>query len=268
MQKKAILAVVLCMTVMIAGALLTVTEAAAKEVLRYASSAQVREALGEASLKAFSAKSGVDVDLFVGSSATALNRLFNGVADIASSAERLYRSHEEYGYVESVFCRVPLVVIVHAGVPVADLSENQLRAIFTGEVENWKAVGGPDQAIIVVVPGKNTAAFKNFSQLAIKRTELKYDFMTYRSTMVAQAVKRIPWSISFIVAGPATKDADIKMLKVDGRDPGDKAYPYLETFSFVTKGEPVGAAKQLVEFSRSAEFKEMMTSYGVIQVKE
>jgi phosphate transport system substrate-binding protein len=268
MQKKAILAVVLWMSVLISGALLSVSEAAAKEVLRYASSAQVREALGEASLKAFTEKTGVEVDLFVGSSATALNRLFNGVADIASSAERLYRTHEEYGYLETVFCQVPLVVIANAGVPVGDLSEDQLRAVFTGEVENWKDLGGPDQAIVVVVPGRNTAAFKNFSQLAIKRTELKYDFMTYRSTMVAQAVKRIPWSISFIVSGPATKDADIKVLKVDGRDPSDKAYPYVEALSFVTKGAPEGAAKKLIDFSRSPEFQEMMKSYGVIQVKE
>jgi phosphate transport system substrate-binding protein len=268
MKKTVMLSLLLVASILITGALLPASEAAAQQVLRYASSAQVREALGDAGLKAFKDKTGIEVDLFVGTSATALNRLFNGVADIASSAERLYRSHEEYGYRETVFCKVPLVVIVNAGVAVADLSEDQLRAIFTGEAVNWKEMGGPDQEIIVVVPGRNTAAFKNFSQLAIKRAELKYDFMTYRSTMVAQAVKRIPGSISFIVSGPETKDPNVRVIKVDGRAPSDPAYPYMEEFSFVTKGEPEGAAKKLVDFVRSPEFFEMMKAQGVMPVKQ
>jgi phosphate transport system substrate-binding protein len=187
----------------------------------------------------------------------------NGFSDIASTAERLHLRHQEYGYVETLFCKAPLVVITNAQTPVRDVSAAQLREIFNGSITSWKELGGPDKQIIVIVPEKNTGAYKNFGQLALRRFDVKYDFMAYRSTDVVKLVHRIPWSISFISQGAHTVDEAVKTITIDGHVPGEKDYPYHQTFSFVTQGVPSGAAKKLIDFAFSEKGIAIMKKNGM-----
>ena len=235
----------------------------AGEMLRYSSSAQVRDAFGYEMMAAFSRETGVDVDLYTGSSDSAVNRLMSGYSDIASTVEDLGYRHQEYGYKQIPFCTAPLVVITNVQTPIRSITEKQLRAIFSGNILNWRELGGPDKPIIVVAPGKNTGAFKNFSLLALKRHDVRYDFMSYQSTMVSRIVKKVPWSISFITRGANTTDEAIKILDIGGISPESAKYPYTQTFSFVTKGDPQGAAKMLIDFSFSAKGQKIMRNFGM-----
>jgi phosphate transport system substrate-binding protein len=263
MKKNFVIGWLIIIALLIAAGGLLQPPAIAKETLRYSSSAQVREAFGMEGLNAFMAESDVELDLFVGSSSAAVRRLMNGFADLASSAERLHLGHQEYGYVEIPFCKAPLIVISNVKTPVRNISSEQLRGIFDGTITNWKEVGGPDEAIIVVVPEMNTAAYRNFEQLALKRFDVKYDFMAYRSTDVVLLIHRIPWSISFISQGADTMDEAIRVLQIDGKSPGDAGYPYHQIFSFVTKGQPGGAAKKLIDFAFSEKGRAIMTKNGL-----
>lgn len=263
MKKNSVLGVLIISALLIAAGGLLHQPAIAKETLRYSSSAQVREAFGMEGLKTFMEENDVELDLFVGSSSTAVRRLMNGVADIASSAERLHHGHQEYGYVEIPFCKAPLVVISNAKNAVRSISTDQVRAIFNGTITNWKEVGGPDETIVVVVPEMNTAAYKNFGQLALKRFDVKYDYMAYRSTDVVQLIQQIPWAISFISQGADTMNTAIRTLKIDGKSPGDVDYPYHQIFSFITKGSPEGAAKKLVDFAFSEKGRAIMQKNGL-----
>jgi len=250
-------------TMLIAAGWLFNSLAGANDMLRYASSAQVREAFGMEGLNAFTEESGVKLDLWVGSSSSAVHRLMNGFADIASTVERLQFSAQDYGYVEIPFCKAPLIVITNAKTPVRDISSEQLRDIFNGTITSWKDLGGPDEQIVVVIPERNTGAFKNFRQLALKRFDVRYDFMAYRSTDVVTLVHRIPWSVSFITQGANTVDEAIKIIQIDGKAPDDPDYPYHQIFSFVTKGQPAGASKKLVDFAFSDKMRAIMKKNGM-----
>jgi phosphate transport system substrate-binding protein len=263
MKKNSVLRLLVISALLIGAGWLVHSPAVAKETLRYSSSAQVREAFGMEGLNAFMEENGVELDLFVGSSNAAVHRLMNGFADIASTVERLEFGSQDYGYVETPFCKAPLIVISNVKTPVRNLSSEQLRAIFNGTISNWKEVGGPDQTIVVVVPEKNTGAYKNFGQLALKRFDVKYDFMAYRSTDVVKLIHRIPWSISFITQGAHTVDQAVKIIQIDGKSPGDSDYPYHQIFSFVTKGNPTAAAKKLVDFAFSENGRSIMLKNGL-----
>jgi phosphate transport system substrate-binding protein len=263
MKKNSRLRLLVISTLLIGAGWLLHPPAVAKEILLYSSSAQVREAFGTDGLSAIMEKSGIEVDLFVGSSSAAIHRLMNGFADIASSAERLNLGYQEYGYVELPFCKAPLIVITNVKTPVRSISGEQLRAIFNGTINNWKEVGGPNQAIIRVIPERNTAAYKNFRQLALKRFDVKYDYMAYRSTAVVELVHRIPWSISFITQGAYTVNEAIRAIQIDGKSPDDPKYPYHQIFSFVTKGQPAGAAKTLVDFAFSDKGRNLIKKNGM-----
>ena len=126
-----------------------------------------------------------------------------GVSEIASTARSLYYPLVESGYVETPFCRDPLAIIVNAQCPVENLSEDQLTQIFGGLIKNWKQVGGPDQEIVVVTPAKNTAVYENFERQAMRRRDINYDYLSYKSTGVIELVRRLPSAISFVAQGAA-----------------------------------------------------------------
>lgn len=235
----------------------------AEETIKYSCSAQVFEAFETERLEAFTKATGIEVDLYVASSSSSVNRLMHGFSDIASNTRELYYRHKESGYVQIPFCKDPLAVITHSTNPVADLSTEQLRGVFGGAIANWKQLGGPDEPIIVVVPGKNTGAFKNFLQEAMKSDEIKYDLMTYKSTMVIETVQRFPWSISFIAQGAVSFSKDIKKIKVDGILPSHSDYPFYQVYSFVTKGEPSGGVKGFIDFAFSEEGKAIAKKRGM-----
>ena len=234
----------------------------AKETIRYACSAQIYNALEKKRIEAFTKRTGIAVEVHVCSSPSAVNSVMNGYSDIAATARRLYPRHKEYGYWETVFTRDPMAVIVNTKNPVSNLSEEDLRDIFGGNISRWNEVGGPDKPILLVVPGKNTAAFKNFSRRPMRRTLIAYDIMTFKSTMVIQVVERFPNAISFIARGVALHEG-VKTLKIDNLQPKDTDYPYCQLFSFVTKGKPSGAVKQFIDDVLSGEGKKIIVKEGM-----
>lgn len=156
--------------------------------------------------------------------------LSNDYSDIAATASRLYSRHKEYGYWETIFCKDPMAIIVNKDNPISNLSAENLTEIFSGNIEVWKDVGGgSDKPILLVVPGKNTAAFKNFERSPMQRASINHDIMTFKSTLVVQVVERFPDAISFIASGVASHKG-VKTLKIDGLAPSDGEYPLYPIF--------------------------------------
>ena len=116
---------------------------------------------------------------------------------------------------------------------------------------NWKGLGGPDERIIVVVPGTDTAAYRNFDRQAMRGEKIFYDFISYRSTMAVRAIERVPYSISFIGQGVVANQPGIKTLKINGRKPGEADYPYHQVLSFAVEGNPAGVAARFIDFTFS-----------------
>jgi phosphate transport system substrate-binding protein len=238
----------------------------AQEKLRSSCSAQVFEAFGKERLQSFTQAKGIEVDVYVSSSSVAVDRLFSGQSDIASIARGGKYPLQEGGYIETIFCKDPLAIIVNAKSRVSNISEEQLKNIFNRTITNWKQLGGADETIMLVVPGKSTAAHDNFGHMVMKRTEIQYDIMTNLSTTALEVVKRFPAAISFVTQGAVAKAGGIKMVRVNGLAPKDKGYPYFQEFSFITKGKPEGAAKAFIDFTLSDKGKEIIGRRGMIPV--
>ena len=242
--------------------------AMAQQPLRYSCSAQVYEAFEHQRLDAFTKETGIPVDLYITSSASAVNRLMNDFCDIVSTTRRLYPRHKEWGYVEIPFCKDPLAVIVNEGCCVKNISSKQLEEIFSGDITNWEELGGENLPIVIVIPDKNTGTFKNFQRVVMKRREIKYDLMTYRSTMVMDSVSCLKGAISFITQGATTARREITKIKIDGLLPKDKGYPYVQEFSFVTKGTPKGSVKAFIDFVFSQKGQAIARKLGMAPLPE
>lgn len=253
-------------TILVSWAMLFSAAVEAQEKLRYSCSAQVFEAFEKERLETFTKATGIEVDLYVTSSSAAVNRLMAGESDMASMARGGMYALKEGGYVEMPFCKDPLAIIVNARNRLINLTEEQLRDIFNKKITNWKQLGRPEAGIVLVVPGKSTAAYENFGHLALKRKEILYDIMTNLSPTALEVVKRFPAAISFVTHGAIGKAGGVKTVKVNGLSPKDKGYPYFQEFSFVTKGEPTGAAKTFIDFALSKKGKEIIEKRGMISI--
>ncbi len=239
----------------------------ASEKLLYSCSAQIFEAFEKERLKVFTEITGIEVVLHVANSSACVNRLMNGFSDIASTTRGLHYSHKVSGYVETLFCRDPLAVIVNKSSHLVSLSKKQLRDIFMRNITDWREIGEPALPIVLAVPGIETGAYKNFHFMVMKMKDIQYDYMSYQSTQIIGLVKQIEGSISFIARGAIVENSGVKALNIDGILPTDPAYPLSQEFSFVTKGKPSGAAKALVDFTFSERGIAIMEKRGMVPIK-
>lgn len=241
------------------------TMATADQKLQYSCSAQIYEAFENARLDAFTKETGIPVDLFIASSNSCVYRVMQDMTDVASSTRAIYQRHKDHGLVETPFCKDPLAIITQKTMPVNNLSDGQLRQIFSGGITNWEEVGGPDLPITLVVPSEDTGVHKNFRRLVMKHKEINYDYLTYKSTRVLEAIEALPTgAISFISRGAQITHPDIKVLSIDGQKPGDQSYPYHQIFYMVTKGEPHGSVKAFVEFATSKKGRALIKGRGML----
>ncbi len=85
----------------------------------------------------------------IGSSAGITNAI-SGVSQIGMSSRDLKQEEKDSNLQELIIAYDGIVVVAHPSNPVKDLTMEQVKQIFTGEITNWKEVGGKDMEIVVV----------------------------------------------------------------------------------------------------------------------
>lgn len=73
-----------------------------------------------------------------------------GITPIGASSRNLKDEEKAWGMTEVVIAYDGIAVVTHPSNPVADLTFEQIQAIYKGEITNWSEVGGADQNIVVV----------------------------------------------------------------------------------------------------------------------
>ena len=237
----------------------------AEEDLRYSCSAQVYEAFENSRLNLFIAQTGIPVDSFVASSNSCIYRVMQDMTDVASTTRPISKRYRDYGLMDIPFCKDPLAVIVNKNMAIQKLSTLELRLLFSGDVANWKELGGPDLPVTLVVPEKDTGAYKNFRNQVMKHKEIHYDYMTYTSTRVLEAVETLPLgAVSFISKGAQFSHPKVKVLTINGKKPEDKNYPFYQVFYLISKGAPAGSVKTFIDFALSDVGREIITKRGML----
>lgn len=239
------------------------------KIVRLAASAQIVEVFRNTDiLTQLERKTGVKVEYESMDSDAALARLANEVSDAAAIAHSLELHYKREGYMQHPFAKDALVFVTNPQNKVQDLTPEQIRKAFSGVVDNWKEIEGSDDPITIVIPRKHSALFQNFSRMFMEGQDVDWDIMTASSTDAFSVARRYPGGLSFVNKGATHgKPEGAKVLKVNGLSPNDPAYPYYEVFSIVTRGEPSGPVKALLEFAKSKEVVELMKELNIIPVE-
>jgi phosphate transport system substrate-binding protein len=89
-----------------------------------------------------------------------------------------------------------LAVIVHRSNPVKELTMKVVAGIFTGAVNNWKDLGGPDHEIVRYCRESSSGTYVFFKEDVMKNKDYAADCQTLQGTAaIAEAVTKDPYGI-------------------------------------------------------------------------
>ena len=212
--------------------------------------------------EAFSAKTGVPVEVSSGLCRTGVTRVSDGEVDIGVSTFNYTPGRMPEGLTNTVIGKAPIVMVVNKENPVENISRAQLEGILSGAITNWKELGWKDLPIgNVQLPPcvKETMAY-SASPSGPSVHKIIPETKGNPVTMTNDLVKANPSSIGMQLYGYET--GDVKTLKIDGKLPGMDSVPagyvYYENYNITTRGEPEGVVKEFIEFARSYQAGEIM----------
>jgi phosphate transport system substrate-binding protein len=215
----------------------------------------------------------VAIQVTGGGSGTGIAALVNGTTQLANSSrpikeeERAAAKKNRIEVVEFKTALDGLAVVVHAANPVAELTMKQVGMIYTGYLNNWKQVGGPDQRIIRYSRESNSGTYVFFKEHVLLNRDFAADAQTMPGTSaVAEAVAKDPLGIGFGGVAYFAENPKLKILKIrkDEKGPGISPlgadgkpnypavwsgdYPVARYLYVYSAGQPGGAVKAYLDW--------------------
>lgn len=230
-----------------------------------------------------------NVSVTGGGSGTGLAALINGTADIAN-ASRAIKPEEKaaaqangFDPVEFIVARDAIAVIVNPANPVSQLSLPQLSAIYSGQIANWREVGGDNRPIVLLSRETNSGTHVYFLENVLRlgqkdnHTFFSPDTLLLPSSEgISAEVRQNPNAIGYDGLGYVT--ADMKTVGVSAKDGGapvlpsiatvnDKTYPISRDLYMYTAGQPKGAVKDYLDWITGPEAQQIVAQLGFVPVK-
>jgi phosphate transport system substrate-binding protein len=152
-------------------------------------------------------------------------------------------------------------MIVHKDNPIRALTDEQVIAIYTGKITNWKEVGGKDAAITVVNKAEGRSTLEVFLHyFKLKSTDIKPHVVIGDNEQGIKTVAGNRNAIGYVSIGTAEYDeaqgVPIKLLPTGGVTASTETvrngtFPISRLLHIVTRNQPVGLAKAFIEYVQS-----------------
>ncbi|MDI9434986.1 MAG: phosphate ABC transporter substrate-binding protein [Euryarchaeota archaeon] len=215
-------------------------------------------------------KKNPDVKITVqgGGSSVGIKSVQDKTADIGTTSKNL-KDEESKGLTQWELGKDGIAIVVNKENKVSGLTLEQIKGIFSGEITNWKEVGGSDGEINVIVREEGSGTRDAILEMVLGSKDAKFvkEAIVQSSTeAVQQAVAQDPNAIGFI-SYAAVKDS--KALKVDNVAPTvetilDGTYKIQRPFIFLVKGEPAGSVKAFIDWANGPGGQGILKSEKVV----
>lgn len=259
-------------------------QAAGADLLKWTGCGITKNAFMQEAVTAYKAKTGTSISLSGGGATKGIRAANSGEADIGGNCRPalpdIFAAEEGDAYM-TVVAWDAVVPIVHKDNPVDDISSQQLKDVMLGNITNWKELGGPDAAIVVVArQGKHSGVGMLARQIIFEDENIDFaaNALLLQSTgPVENKVKSDPLAIGLTGISSAVKriekNESMKVLKVGGKEAtvaniGSGAYPTFRPLYLTTKGKPAGEAKKFIDWLLSDEGQAVVEKAGTVSLKQ
>ena len=204
-------------------------------------------------------------------SGSGIQAVQEGRCDIGLSSRDLKDEEKASGLTATVLALDGIAVIVHPDNPVSDLDVDTIARLYTGEIANWKDVGGNDASVVLIGREAGSGTRDGFESITGTAEQCQYRQELTSAGDVVTAVSQNPDAIGY--ASLSNLSDSVKALSVEGAAPSeetvkDGSYPIQRPFVLVTKTDaPLsGAAQAFFDFATSADAAPLIAKAGAVAV--
>lgn len=201
-------------------------------------------ALGEA----FEADTGITVSYNATGSGAGIQAVFEGRCDIGLSSRRLKDEEKAKGLEETILAYDGIAIIVNSQNPVNGLDLETIAKIYTGEITNWKEVGGNDRQIVLIGREAGSGTRDGFESITGTEGKCKYRQELTSTGDVITSVASNADAIGY--ASLASVKDTVKAVTVDGVVPSEET---VKNGTYVVQRPFVLVTKKGVKLSESAQ---------------
>lgn len=209
-----------------------------------------------------------------GGSGTGLSQVQSGAVEIGNSD---FFAEERDGIdadklVDHRVAVVGVTPIVNKGVGITDISMENLKKIFLGEITNWKEIGGKDQTIVLLNRASGSGTRSTFEKWVLDGATAIQAQEQDSSGMVRQIVSDTPGAISYTAFSYVTED--VQTLSIEGVEPTDdnvKSNKWvIWTYEHMyTRGKPTSLTKDFLDYILSDEIQDTVVGkLGYIPISQ
>lgn len=219
--------------------------------------------------EAFESDTGITVTYNATGSGAGIQAVGEGRCDIGLSSRSLKDEEKASGLEETILAYDGIAIIVNPANPVADLDVETIAKIYTGEITNWKEVGGNDAEIVLIGREAGSGTRDGFESITGTEDNCKYRQELTSTGDVITTVSSNPDAIGYASLS-SVKDT-VKALTVDGVAPSeetikDGSYVVQRPFVLVTKKDTAlsKSAQKFFDYITSKDANEIVSSAGVV----
>lgn len=202
-------------------------------------------------------------------SGSGITAVSEGRCDIGLSSRALKDDEKASGLKETTLAYDGIAIIVNPQSKVEDLTVEQIKKIYTGEITNWSEVSGADSEIVLIGREAGSGTRDGFESITGTKDKCKYRQELTSTGDVITTVAQNPNAIGY--ASLASVKDTVKALKVGGVTPSentvkDGSYVVQRPFVLVTKeGTPLSdTAQKFFDYATSSAAAEIISKAGAV----
>lgn len=210
---------------------------------------------------------GVRVDVQTGGSSRGVADAMSGLADIGL-VSRALKPAEAQTLAAHTIALDGVALIVHADNPVRQLDDEQIRAIYTGRIRDWRGAGGADRPITVVSKAEGRSTLELFLHYTgLKNSQIRAQAVIGDNQQGIKTVAGNPGAIGYVSIGAAEYAVEhavsIKLLPMADVEATTGAvrsgrFPLSRPLNLVTRGAPSPLAARFIAFAQSPAVRDLV----------
>ena len=254
------------------GAAQTSAETEVKGTVSTNGSTSMQKVISTLSEQFMNDNGGITVTYDPTGSGTGNEAVKNGSTDIGLSSRKLKDS--ESGLTATTVALDGISIIVNKDSKVEDLTVEQIASIFTGEVTNWKDVGGDDLEISCIGRESGSGTRDGFESVTKTSDKCKLAQELTSTGAVISAVQNNKNAIGYASLSAVDGQSGVKAVKVAGGECSeatvlDGSYAIQRPFVLVTKDgvKFSDAAQKFFDYATSSAASDLIRKAGAVPVK-